>query len=140
MAIITIYKIRSDGVFDGNFEYEVFDAEKSPIPSGYTRSSPHPIPTNHYAIMNSGWKYIAGDAPPAPTPDYKSQNKSQAEFLLQESDWVEYKSVRDTTRTPHLLNGDEFDDYRVALRGIAVNPPETEVTDWPVKPDEEWSN
>lgn len=90
-----------------------------------------------------GWKKENGQwvAPPAPpAPDYKQLNKAQAESLLQASDWTEYKSVRDVTKTPHLLNGDAFDNYRVALRGIAVNPPETEVTDWPVKPDEEWSN
>ena len=26
------------------------------------------------------------------------------------------------------------------LHAIAVNPPETQVTDWPVEPDEVWSN
>lgn len=69
----------------------------------------------------------------------RQQNKQQAESLLQASDWVEYASVRDVNRTPHLTNGDAWDDYRVALRGIAVNPPIT-VDVWPVKPDEEWSN
>ena len=69
----------------------------------------------------------------------KQQNKQQAESLLQQSDWTENNSVRNTAKTPHLINGDAFDDYRVALRVIAVNPPIT-VDVWPVKPDEEWSN
>lgn len=88
-----------------------------------------------------GWSLVAGQwvAPVIPTPDYKSENKAQAESLLQETDWTEGKSVRDVTRTPHLVNCDEFDDYRVALRVIAVNPPDTEIIDWPIKPDEQWS-
>lgn len=68
----------------------------------------------------------------------KQRNKAQAESLLQETDWTEGKSVRDNTRIPHLVNGDEFDDYRVALRVIALNPPVT-VDEWPVKPNEVWS-
>ena len=91
-----------------------------------------------------GWSYIDGlfVAPVTPTPtpeEIKAKNKLQAESLLQATDWTEGKSVRDVTRTPHLVNCDEFDDYRVALRAIAVNPPETEITEWPVEPDEQWS-
>lgn len=65
-------------------------------------------------------------------------NKQQAESLLQATDWTENASVRNTEKTPHLVNGEAFDDYRVALRAIAVNPPVT-VAEWPVKPDEQWS-
>lgn len=89
-----------------------------------------------------GWSQVDGQwvAPPAPpAPDYKLLNKQQAELLLQETDWTESPSARNTEKTPHLVNGDAFDDYRVALRAIAVNPPETQVTDWPVEPDEQWS-
>lgn len=68
----------------------------------------------------------------------RQQNKAQAEKLLQETDWTENPSARNTAKTPHLVNGEAFDDYRVALRAIAVNPPVT-VTEWPVKPDEVWS-
>lgn len=88
-----------------------------------------------------GWSQVDGQwvAPPAPPePDYKFLNKQKAESLLQVTDWTENTSVRNVTRTPHLVNGDEFDDYRVALRAIAVNPPVT-VAEWPVKPDEQWS-
>lgn len=92
-----------------------------------------------------GWSYINGQfvAPvlPSPTPEeIKAQNKAQSESLLLASDWTESPSARNTAKTPHLVNGEAFDDYRVALRAIAVNPPETEITDWPVKPDEVWSN
>jgi hypothetical protein len=37
-----------------------------------------------------------------------------------------------------LLNGADFITYRVALRAIAVNPPDTEPT-WPTLPTEQWS-
>lgn len=91
------------------------------------------------------WVYTVDVAPLTPEEiaqreeAAKQRNKAQAESLLQESDWTESPSARNTEKTPHLVNGDEFDDYRVALRGIAVNPPVT-VTEWPVKPDEVWSN
>ena len=87
------------------------------------------------------WSQIDGNwvAPPSPpAPDYKEINKQKAMSLLSETDWTENPSARNTAKTPHLVNGDEFDDYRVALRAIAVNPPIT-VDIWPVKPDEQWS-
>lgn len=69
----------------------------------------------------------------------KTRNKDLAERLLKETDWTEGLSVRDVTKTPHLLNGDEIDDYRVSLRSIAVNPPVT-VEEWPVRPNNQWSS
>lgn len=139
MPLITVYKIGYGNAFDGDVEIEVTDPVTSPIPAGHTRVSPHPIPSNHYALMNGGWVYVQGEAPTPPPLNYSQQNKAQAEKLLQESDWTENPSARNTAKTPHLVNGDAFDDYRVALRAIAVNPPETQVTDWPVEPDEVWS-
>ena len=68
----------------------------------------------------------------------KDSNKQQAEYLLQQTDWTESPSARTTAKTPHLVNGEDFDDYRVALRAIAVHPPVT-VAEWPFKPDEQWS-
>lgn len=67
----------------------------------------------------------------------KAANKSRAEQLLKETDWVEVPSVSDTTRIPHLSNFEEFMAYRLALRVIAVTPPLV-VTEWPVLPQENW--
>lgn len=106
------------------------------LPPGTDLEPPVLTGTEVAQFVGTDWVIL----PKYPETNYEQQNKLKSEQLLQESDWVEYKSVRDTTRTPHLINGDAWDDYRVALRGIAVNPPATEVTDWPVKPDEEWSN
>lgn len=69
----------------------------------------------------------------------KSANKAEAMELLQQSDWVEVPSVGDTAVTPHLTNKDAFMAYRLALRAIAVNPPETPA-EFPVIPTEVWSS
>lgn len=65
-------------------------------------------------------------------------NEAQAKRLLQESDWSDLPSVRNTTITPHLVNGEDFDAYRAALRSIVVDKPAT-VQSWPVRPDAVWS-
>ena len=90
-----------------------------------------------------GWSYINGQfiAPPQPQPtpeEIQAANKSQAEQLLKDTDWVEIPSVSDTANTPHLINYADFITYRLAIRAIAVNPPVT-VTEWPTKPEENWS-
>ena len=64
-------------------------------------------------------------------------NKTKANLLLTESDWTQNLDVRDIEKIPHLINIDEFDDYRSALRAIAVNPP-SEPAVFPSKPDEVW--
>lgn len=69
----------------------------------------------------------------------KIANGEYAKSLLTQSDWVEYPSTSDTTRTPHLVNLNEWIDYRVALRAIVVNPPSI-VEVWPVMPLKQWSN
>ena len=74
-----------------------------------------------------------------PPPDYTVINKQQAQQLLQETDWVTLSDVRDTSVTPHLVNFADFDNYRLDLRKIAIDPPSTEIT-WPTIPTEEWSS
>lgn len=64
-------------------------------------------------------------------------NSDQAKALLLASDWADLASVRDTSVTPHLVNTNQWDTYRLLLRAIAigsfVNPT------FPVKPDAIWS-
>ena len=74
-----------------------------------------------------------------PPPDYTVINKQQAQQRLQETDWVTLSDVRDTSVTPHLVNFADFDNYRLDLRKIAIDPPSTEIT-WPTIPTEEWSS
>lgn len=70
----------------------------------------------------------------------KQANKAQASSLLFATDWTAIASVADPAESnPYLANRQDFLTYRSALRQIAVNPPVT-VNEWPVKPDEIWSN
>lgn len=76
---------------------------------------------------------------PEPDPEIAiAANAAQAKRLLEESDWSDLPSVRNTAISPHLLNGADFDAYRAALRAIVVNRPAT-VESWPVRPDAAWS-
>lgn len=69
----------------------------------------------------------------------KNANKSKAEGLLSSSDWTAIPSVADPQQSnPYLANQQAFLDYRSLVREIAVNPPSTTVTNWPVIPAEEW--
>jgi len=73
------------------------------------------------------------------SPAMQALNAQLATQLLSATDWTEVPSVTDTSHTPHLTNGAAFVSYRVALRAIAVNPPQT-VASFPTKPDEAWSS
>ena len=70
--------------------------------------------------------------------EFAAANAARAKRELEESDWADLPSVRNTSITPHLTNGAEFDAYRAALRAIVVNKPAT-VETWPVRPDSVWS-
>lgn len=70
--------------------------------------------------------------PPPPTPEeWAQRNESIAKFLLTQSDWSSLSDV-------NLQNQSEWDSYRAALRVIAINPPQQEITDWPIKPEAIW--
>jgi hypothetical protein len=87
-------------------------------------------------VNNCVQKFIEHDYklknPPPPTPEeMASNNKFIAKFLLEESDWA---ALPDT----NLQNQSEWDAYRSALRVIFFNPPQEEITSWPVKPEAIW--
>ena len=67
----------------------------------------------------------------------KVQVKNTAKSLLDATDWVEVPSVSNTENTPHLVNFNEYMEYRIALRAIAVNPVIS--PEWPVLPEETWN-
>lgn len=90
-----------------------------------------------------GWSYIDNQfVRPEPIPqmpeEIKAINKQQAEALLQKTDYLEAQTIRNTALTPHLINVDEIDSYRLQLRAIAINPPST-LVEWPTKPENIWS-
>lgn len=73
--------------------------------------------------------------------EVRSQNKQEATQLLTNTDWTAIPSVSDPAQSnPYLMNQSAFLSYRSQVRNIAVNPPNTPVTDWPVLPVEVWSN
>lgn len=89
-----------------------------------------------------GWTYEDERffPPPGPTPqEIQAQNKSQAILKLQETDWAATVDITDPAYSdPYLENQTDFLRYRSSVRKIAVNPPATPVTDWPVEPDAIW--
>jgi hypothetical protein len=65
--MMLVYRIRPDGVFDG--EVEVPDGPI--IPAGHTRTAPPAIPPGSHAVMRGGWEIVTGETPPylpAPPP------------------------------------------------------------------------
>ena len=95
------------------------------------------------ANCDTTWTYDGTDfapyvPPPAPIPTAED-NKATATALLQATDWVNQPDVRNTANSPHLLNGAEFDTYRLAVRQYAVNPVAGDIN-WPTVPTENWSN
>lgn len=84
---------------------------------------------------------VAEYVPPPPPPPYVAtadSNKANAQKRLAVTDWVNEPDVYDTTRNPHLMNRDEFLDYRAWCRNIAVNPVAGNL-DWPTEPTAVWS-
>lgn len=67
------------------------------------------------------------------------QNKSKAVLLLKQTDWVNEPDVYNIENTPHLLNRQDFLNYRLAVRPYAVNPVAGNI-DWPILPTEQWSS
>jgi hypothetical protein len=67
-------------------------------------------------------------------------NKQQASQLLYDTDWTTIPDVSDPElSSPYLLNAAEYIAYRNLVRQIAINPPIEPVTEWPSKPQSQWS-
>lgn len=64
--------------------------------------------------------------------------KQKALNALAFSDWAELDTVVNQQYSPHLLNAQEWADYRSSLRKIFVYPTTDPV--WPVEPVAEWSS
>lgn len=90
----------------------------------------------YIAVDDTGYPILKNVDDIPVTPE---QNKNIAMQLLQDTDWVNQPDVRDPNNSPHLLNGGEFDTYRLAVRKIAVNPPSGKVV-FPTLPVEQWSD
>jgi hypothetical protein len=88
--------------------------------------------------LNAEAAWTEANKPPAPPgPPTAEENKQTAIGFLAATDWVNQPDVRNTAVVPHLVNGNEFDAYRIAVRQYAVTPIAGEIA-WPTKPDEVW--
>lgn len=86
----------------------------------------------------AAWQVAYDEAHKPPTPPTADENKQTAIGLLQTTDWVNQPDVRNPDNSPHLLNGDEFDNYRLQVRQYAVYPVAGNIN-WPTRPVEQWS-
>lgn len=69
---------------------------------------------------------------------HASAYKLKAAKLLADTDWTQYPDVNDASVTPHLVNQEEFNTYRLALRTIVVSPSAT--VEFPTLPSAQWSS
>jgi hypothetical protein len=116
-----------------------YETEQSGVPPGF--------PDNYLCVQSNtgeiGATYkdgvIVNPLPPAPTPDQLLENcKAQASSLLYATDWTQIPDVASPDLTPHLLNMQEFNAYRNAVRKLAVNPVVDPI--FPDKPVAQWSS
>jgi hypothetical protein len=126
-------------VFSDGGLRDVFDV---PNPIGVAQT--FPISDETFAAIQAdsnfaNWKLVDGELQHLPqvTPT-ADQNKTKAEKLLSDTDWVNQPDVVNPSVNPHLLNPADFISYRAALRSIAVNPQAGDLV-WPEKPQEQWS-
>lgn len=81
---------------------------------------------------------IAAFIPTPPPVITAEQNKSIAVAKLKATDWVNEPDVYENTYDPHLLNREEYLQYRSAIRAIAINPVAGNIT-WPQESTPKWS-
>jgi hypothetical protein len=124
-----------------SFGYGMYEFSQVPTPSTYEKVIEVDPVQNEQDIWMQTWEVVqmTPEEIAEKNKQLRQENKLKASWMLSETDWTENNSVRNTAKTPHLVNSDAFDDYRVALRGIAINPPIV-VNQWPTKPEEQWSN
>lgn len=89
-------------------------------------------------VANAELAWTEANTPKPPEPPTAEDNKQTAMGLLSATDWVNQPDVRNTAVSPHLVNGAEFDAYRLQVRQIAVYPVAGDLT-WPTLPVEVWA-
>ena len=105
----------------------------------YNDGSPNePITVLPLWVANAELAWTEANTPKPPEPPTAEQNKATAMGLLSATDWVNQLDVRNTAVSPHLVNGDDFDAYRLQVRQIAIYPVAGDLT-WPTLPAEVWA-
>jgi hypothetical protein len=83
--------------------------------------------------------WTVANTPVPPSPPTAEDNKQNAIFLLQQTDWTTIPDVGDHTKSnPYLFNVTDFLTYRNAVRQYAINPVAGDIT-WPTLPQEVWT-
>lgn len=76
--------------------------------------------------------------PPSPAPPTAEENKQTAVDILSRTDWTALPDVADPAKSnPYLVNANEFNTYRNAVRHIAINPVAGDLV-WPDEPQAVW--
>jgi exo-beta-1,3-glucanase (GH17 family) len=126
---------------DNNNQIWAFDSfTDSNIPSGlFLIPNTYTVDQFPYlTLVNGNINFNSSAYNSSITAQKISDCKSQAQSLLQNTDWSEIPSVTNTVNTPHLINASDFVAYRNALRVLAVNPVVNPT--WPTRPTEQWSS
>lgn len=91
-------------------------------------------------VAGIGYDYIDGQfIAPVPKPISAADNATRANQILSETDWTSIPAISDPNQSnPYLTNQPAWLYYRSKIRDIAIAPSEGEI-DWPVQPEEKWS-
>lgn len=122
------------------FGYGMYEYSAQPTPGTYEKAVEVSPVKNDQGIWMQTWKVVSmtPEEVAEKNDQLRQQNKSEATWLLQVTDWTAPASIADPAESnPYLANRSEFLSYRSQVRQIAVNPPVT-VSEWPAKPDEVW--
>lgn len=134
----TLDSLGADVVFEGaqatggtRYQYSQRDGVEQIEGKWYTKHILGPVFSGENAAANEAAYIALKDA------EFAAANVAQAKRHLEETDWCENASVRNTAVIPHLGNPADFDTYRLALRAIVITAPNT-VENWPVRPAATW--
>lgn len=140
--MITINDDLSSHIVSDDGTQECFLASHNPetlVPFASAEEVSAFIPTV-YANPNYWQPYVSPEERAQIEESRKAEsNTARAKQELLDTDWCENASVRNTSFTPHLINADEFDAYRLQLRAILVNKV-IDVESWPERPTTAWSS
>lgn len=134
-----IYKVRSDGVYDGSEEFPTDRPEFVAVPRGYTRVAPPNIPPGYHAVLNGTWRLVEGPKPVdhntlPPPQEYLDEEKinkvrNSRNLELAASDWTQLPDATISSDQKILWAA-----YRQSLRDIPQQNGFPWNVVWPTKP------
>lgn len=130
-----IHSVQWDSVA-GWVEYKTDAEGKKPANQTITDFSPYQSAVDAWDVARQSYVPPSNEPEVPPTP--QELCKYTAQGLLYDTDWSVLPDVNDSAKTPYLVNGQAFVDYRSALRELVVNPVENPA--YPIKPIPVWMN